>query len=330
MLAALAAAGCQQARSILAPVTPEADGIARIWWVFFAVCTVIYMVIVGIVVALALKSRTALEELPPPALAVEAPAERRVHRAVKWATAGTGVILLALLTADLCVQRGLTSKVDNPLTIRLIGHQWWWSAEYQSPNAAEVFETANELHVPTGRPIRLILESSDVIHSFWVPRLHGKRDLVPGHPAVISFSLDSPGRFEGQCAEFCGYQHAHMGLSVTAEAPAEFEAWARAQRTEAATPQTDSQRRGHDLFQRTTCAMCHTINGTMAHSRVGPSLTHVATRRTLGAGVAANTRERLAIWISNPHALKPGVLMPPNEFSSSDLASLLDYLEILK
>jgi cytochrome c oxidase subunit 2 len=322
--------GCQQAHSVLAPATPEAAGIARIWWVFFAVCAAVYVVIVLTVIGVGIKHRRSSERSPPAPLKIEGSSEHLTHRVLTWATAVTAVILIGLLTADLWVQRGIAPREDNPLTIRVTGHQWWWAAEYQNPNASDVFETANEPHVPIGRSIRLLLESNDVIHSFWVPELHGKRDLVPGHPASISFAVDKPGRFEGQCAEFCGYQHAHMAILVIAEEPAKFEAWAQAQRSEAPAPTTDSQRRGLDLFEHNTCAMCHSAQGTAAHSRVGPVLTHFASRQTLAAGATTNTREHLAAWILNPQDLKPGVLMPANPLSPADLNALLDYLEILK
>jgi cytochrome c oxidase subunit 2 len=235
-----------------------------------------------------------------------------------------------LLVADLWIQRSLRPRDDNPLVIRLTGRQWWWAAEYQNSNPSKVFETANEIHVPVGRSIRLLLESNDVIHSFWVPRLQGKKDLVPGHPAALSFRVDRPGRFTGQCAEFCGLQHAHMGLLVVAEEPPKFEAWAQAQRKEAPAPTTDTTRRGREILETKTCAMCHTVAGTTARSRVGPVLTHFASRSTLGAGTADNNRGRLAQWIANPHDLKPGVLMPANALSPEDLNALLDYLGTLQ
>jgi cytochrome c oxidase subunit 2 len=184
--------------------------------------------------------------------------------------------------------------------------------------------------VPTGRPIRLLLESADVIHSFWVPRLQGKKDLIPGHPAKLTFRVDHPGTFTGQCTEFCGLQHAHMGLTVIAEPPEQFEAWAKAQRRAPPEPATERQKHGRTVLESKTCAMCHTVAGTRARSRVGPILTHFASRGTIAAGAAPNERARLAEWIRDPQKLKPGTLMPANALSPADLEALLDYLESLK
>jgi cytochrome c oxidase subunit 2 len=328
-LAALVTTGCHGARSILAPVTGEAERIARTWWLFLVVCVVVYLVVLAVVVAAVARHWSAARPTTGPR--EHGPeTERGTQRLIAVATVSTAAILLGLLGGDLWLQRGLAPRSGDVVAIKLIGHQWWWSAEYQNPDPSQVFETANEIHVPTGRPVRLLLSAEDVIHSFWVPRLHGKRDLVPGHPGEITFQVDQAGRYPGMCAEFCGYQHAHMGISIVAEEPEKFEAWAKAQRNEAAPPTTDTQRRGRELLERTTCAMCHTVHGTEARSRVGPALTHFASRETLGAGVAPNNRERLAAWITDPQAMKPGVRMPASPLSVADREALLDYLEILK
>jgi cytochrome c oxidase subunit 2 len=329
-LGTLSLCGCEKARSALAPVTSEAAGIAHTWWLFFAICTAVYLIVVALVIGAWLKHRAQALSAPPAPLTIEPKAEHRTHRLVTWAAVVTVIILIGLLTADLWFQHGIGPRGGTPLTVRLTGHQWWWAAEYQNPDASEVFETANELHVPIGRPIRLLLESNDVIHSFWVPRIHGKRDLVPGHPASLSFQIDQPGRYEGNCAEFCGFQHAHMEITVVAEAPEHFEAWAQVQRSQAPEPTNDLQRRGRDLFEHSTCAMCHTVQGTTAHSRVGPVLTHFASHRELGAGAVPNTRDHLARWITDPQTVKPGVRMPPIALSTPDLEAMLAYLETLK
>ncbi|HEU5078929.1 MAG TPA: cytochrome c oxidase subunit II [Opitutaceae bacterium] len=324
-------AGCGRAHSALSPVSPEAADIARIWWIFFVVCAAVYIVVALLVVGArwCRGNSNSTAGIPPP-LKVEASQELRTERIVLWATVVTALILVSLLGADLWVQRGISPRNDDPLAIRLTGHQWWWSAEYQDPNPSRVFETANEIHIPAGRSIRLILESNDVIHSFWIPQIHGKKDLIPGHPAEISFRVDKPGKYDGFCAEFCGYQHAHMGLIVVAEEPAKFEQWAQAQRTEAPPSLTDSQKRGREIFEHASCSLCHTANGTMARSRVGPILTHVASRSMIGAGVLPNTRENLAAWLVDPQIAKPGAMMPPNELSKADLNALLDFMETLK
>ncbi|HYD82403.1 MAG TPA: c-type cytochrome, partial [Opitutus sp.] len=196
--------------------------------------------------------------------------------------------------------------------------------------ANEVVETANEIHVPVGRPVHLQLRSADVIHSFWVPRLHGKRDLIPGRDTSLWIRADREGEYRGVCAEFCGHQHAHMQFVVVAQPAEEFEAWLAQQRTAAREPTTERQKRGREVFFSATCVMCHTVRGTPAGSRVGPDLTHFGSRRTLAAAALPNERAELAKWVLDPQSVKPGVRMPPHAFETEDLEALLDYLESLE
>jgi cytochrome c oxidase subunit 2 len=174
------------------------------------------------------------------------------------------------------------------------------------------------------------LLSADVIHSFWVPNLHGKTDMIPGNPAHTYIQADRPGVFGGQCAEFCGHQHANMRFEVVAESEDDFQAWLAAQRAPAPDPATESQKRGKQVFMTNSCVLCHTISGTSAQSRVGPDLSHVAGRRKIAAGTLDNARGNLAGWVTDPHGVKPGVRMPPNPVAPADLHALLDYLESLK
>jgi cytochrome c oxidase subunit 2 len=190
--------------------------------------------------------------------------------------------------------------------------------------------TANEIHVPVGRPVVLELRSTDVIHSFWPPNLSAKRDLIPGHENSLWLQADAPGEYRGQCAEFCGHQHAKMAFLVVAEPPDSFAGWLARQRDTAATPADSLTRRGQEVFLGSACPMCHAIGGTPAGSRVGPDLTHLGSRRTLAAGTLPNTRGNLAGWIVNPQAIKPGAKMPPNALSPDDLQALLAYLETLR
>jgi cytochrome c oxidase subunit 2 len=210
------------------------------------------------------------------------------------------------------------------------GHQWWWEFEYLHPQPSLSVTTANELHLPVGRPVVFRLQSADVIHSFWVPNLHGKIDLIPGRQTATWLQADRPGVSRGQCAEYCGAQHAHMALSVIAEPAGDFERWLAGQRAVAPAPSTPEQSRGLAVVERGPCAMCHTIRGTAAGARLGPDLTHFATRSTIGAGTAPNTRGHLAGWIADPQRLKPGNRMPPTGLSPADLQAVLAYLEILK
>jgi cytochrome c oxidase subunit 2 len=215
--------------------------------------------------------------------------------------------------------------------IKITGHQWWWEVKYENEaEPGKTMMTANELHVPIGRAVRLELTSSDVIHSFWVPNMHGKKDLVPGHPTEMWLRATSPGRFRGQCAEFCGLQHAHMRLTFVAEVPEQFDRWMQTQSAEPPMPVRPDAAHGREVFFATQCMMCHAISGTNARATVGPDLTHVGSREMLAAGAIPNTRGYLAGWIANPQNIKPGVRMPPSELAADDLNALVEYLESLK
>src|SRR5205814_3201220 len=220
--------------------------------------------------------------------------------------------------------------LGDAVHVDLIGHQFWWEARYDSSDPMLAFATANELHVPVGRTVLLTLRSDDVIHSFWVPSLHGKKDMIPGRESTFAFRADKAGVYRGECAEFCGYQHAHMTLFVIADEPARYDDWLRRQRQPAVAPTTDAQRRGRDLVVGSTCAMCHAIGGTMAQGRRAPDLTHIASRLTLGAGVVANDEKALGDWIANAQKIKPGVNMPPHALPREDLAAITAYLGALQ
>jgi cytochrome c oxidase subunit 2 len=202
--------------------------------------------------------------------------------------------------------------------------------QYQDATPSNIVTTANEMHVPVGRTIHFELQAADVIHSFWVPNLHGKTDLIPGHTTHTFIRADAPGEYWGQCAEFCGFQHANMRFVLIAEPEEDFQRWLAAQRQPAAEPATESQKKGQQVFLTRTCVMCHTITGTPAASKVGPDLTHIGSRPRIGAGTLPNTRGNLAGWVSDPHGVKPGVRMPPNPLEPDELRALLDYLESLK
>ncbi len=247
------------------------------------------------------------------------------------ATAITMVILWVFLFLDFGTQRALASLgAEAPLTIELVGHQWWWEVQYVDSSPQRRITTANEIHIPVGRPVLVKTASRDVIHSFWAPNLHGKRDLIPGHQGAIYLQADTPGAFRAQCAEFCGHQHAKMALWVIAESEERFQSWMEQQRRPALAPRDSVTRRGQEVFLQGSCALCHAIQGTPAGSRVGPDLTHLASRRTIAAGTLPNTRGHLAGWIIDPQRIKPGVRMPSNALGASDLEALLTYLESLR
>jgi cytochrome c oxidase subunit II len=261
----------------------------------------------------------------------EAATERTLLRSVVGASAATFVILFGLLVASVVTGRAIGSIGSaEGLVVEITGNQWWWDIEYHNPDPSLRVRTANELHLPIGRQVRIQMKSNDVIHSFWVPNLHGKMDLIPGRQTALWVQADRPGIYRGQCAEYCGLQHAHMAFSVIAESPDDFERWLTAQRATPPPPASPEQRRGRDLVERGSCAMCHAVRGTAAGGRTAPDLTHIATRSTIAAGTAPNTRGYLAGWIADPQHLKPGAKMPATGLSAEELQAVLAYLETLK
>jgi cytochrome c oxidase subunit II len=258
--------------------------------------------------------------------------ERRRLRVVAAAGALTTLILVALLVVTVAAGHGLNPllRARDTVTVRVTGRQWWWEFRYPGAAPDQEVTTANELHIPVGKPILLELVSRDVIHSFWVPSLHGKRDLIPGHDSTTYIEADQPGIFRGQCAEFCGAQHAKMGFLVIAQSPADFEAWLEQQRRTAPPPTTEASRRGQALFLRGTCPMCHTVSGTSAGATMGPDLSHIGGRQTVGAGSLPNLHDHLARWILDAQSVKPGNRMPPIPLDRNELQDLVSYLEALQ
>ncbi len=220
-------------------------------------------------------------------------------------------------------------KIDAPapkeaLRIEVIGHQWWWEVRYPDLGIG----TANEVHLPAGRPISLALKSVDVIHSFWSPQIGGKRDLIPGKVNHLTFTVDAPGEYPGQCAEFCGVSHANMRLLVIAQSGEEFQAWIAAQKRAPAS-MTGEMARGTQAFLAGGCVACHTIQGVSA-GMIGPDLTHFGSRRTLAAGILKSSPEDLAKWLRDPPAVKPGALMPKLPLTDEQVTTLVSYLGALK
>jgi cytochrome c oxidase subunit 2 len=239
------------------------------------------------------------------------------------------VVLTALLVWGLTLTRSLSEPPQpGELRMRVTGEMWWWRVAYLGENGTPTVVDANELHIPTGETVTIELESADVIHSFWVPRLSGKLDMIPGRHNVIRIQADEPGVYAGQCAEYCGGPHALMGFVVVAHAPSEFARWMAAHRAPAPPPATAEARRGAALFMSVGCAACHRIAGTRANGLAGPDLTHVGARRTLGAGILPNNPGTMTGWIGNSQAIKPGNRMPPfTVLSGDELRALAAYLE---
>jgi cytochrome c oxidase subunit 2 len=312
------------------PAGPQAAALFALWIAMLVVCAVVFVAVMAALAA-GIRRATPATAQASPDLASHPRIESRLRRIVGYALGVSTLLLFVLLVASFMTDRAIARlPLVDAVHIDLIGHQFWWEARYEPSDPALAFSTANELHVPVGRPVLLTLRSDDVIHSFWVPSLHGKKDLIPGRESSFAFRADKAGVFLGQCAEFCGYQHAHMTLYVIAEEPARYDEWLRRQRQAAAEPATDEQRRGRDLVVGTTCAMCHAIAGTPAQGRRAPDLTHVASRHTLGAGVVANDDKARSDWVANPQKLKPGVNMPPLALPREDLAAISAYLGALQ
>lgn len=218
---------------------------------------------------------------------------------------------------------------NTGLTLDVTGHQWWWEVTYLSSDPSQVFTTANEIHIPVGTRVLVRLHGADVIHSFWVPQLSGKTDTIPGQTNLGWLQADHPGRYRGQCSEYCGAQHAHMGLEVVADDAATFRAWRAQQVRPAPEPQADNQRRGLALVEY-RCGACHTVRGTQAGARSGPDLTHIASRGMIAAGMLPNNPGTLSGWIENAAHIKAGSLMPDQQLQSDDLRDVVSYLESLR
>jgi cytochrome c oxidase subunit II len=245
---------------------------------------------------------------------------------------GVGVPVVVLATLFVWANIFVIDSTAAPksgttgLTVDVVGHQWWWEARYPASGAV----TANELHIPVGVRVRVVATTADVIHSFWVPELNRKIDMIPGRRNEILLDAEHAGVFRGQCAEFCGLQHAHMSFLVFADPPGRFRAWLAAQARPAAAPATAQERLGQQAFLSEPCASCHQIRGTSADGLAGPDLTHVGSRTTLAANTIPNTSAELRAWIHDPQQIKPGALMPSVKLAPARLQAIVDYLESLR
>jgi cytochrome c oxidase subunit 2 len=333
-------AGCTGAstQSAVDPMGPQAQAVNRLWWFFCYTLSAIFIIVIIFLILSTYKgwrSRKLAGETGDderPALSPDPVRERSMRTVVIGATALTTLMLFVYLIMSFVTGRAISSPLhaQNVLVIEVTGHQWWWEVRYNDSVPSRMFTTANEIHIPVGQPVLLKMASTDVIHSFWVPNLMGKKDLIPGKDATLMFQADKPGVYRGQCAEYCGLQHAHMAFVVVAETQAQFDTWREAQIRSAAEPQADAEKRGRQVFLSNACVMCHTIRGTQAGSMIGPDLTHVGSRQTIAAGTLPNTRGHLSGWIVDSQSIKPGNKMPPNSLSPEDLQALLDYLQSLK
>jgi cytochrome c oxidase subunit 2 len=322
---------CGGIQNAINPAGPNAGNISKLWWLMFYVCSAVYvLVMIGLFVSLRRATAEAADRVPLVEPSQES--EHRRRNVVLSATTITVIVLFVFLIASYSSGRSLrlNDPTKNGLSIELTGHQWWWEARYMDVDASNIFITANEIHIPVGVPVMFTLRGADVIHSFWVPNLSGKKDLIPGKINTIWLQADKPGVYRGQCAEYCGLQHAKMALWVVAEPPEQFFAWRQNQTQQAVAPASDTQKHGQQVFFGSTCVMCHAISGTPAGSNIGPNLTHVGSRQMLAAATLVNTRDHMAQWIKDSQTFKPGNKMPQHNFSDADLQSLVEYLENLK
>jgi cytochrome c oxidase subunit 2 len=329
LLAAIS--GFPSNQTSLNPAGPAAAHIEHTFALIFWITGTVYLLTLTALVYFVWRRRYTLSIMPEPQPTTD-DSDRLATGAVAAAMALTVALLFVMLISSLVTSHRLgRMNEQQALTIDVYGHQWWWEVQY--PNEAEPFRmvtTANEIHVPVGTPIRIHGTSRDVIHSFWAPNIQGKRDLMPGYNTDVLMQVDKAGRWRGQCAEFCGMQHAHMSFFLVAEPQKDFNNWMTAQAQSAIVPNNAQTAHGQQVFLTHACVMCHTIRGTTAGSLVGPDLTHLASRSTIAAGMLPNTIGNLAGWILNAQALKPGSRMPPNQISGPDLQDLLAYLETLK
>jgi cytochrome c oxidase subunit 2 len=332
-VAALLLGGCgqyQHFQSTFGNAGVDTRNFNTLFIIFLIVCGVMYAAVIAfLLVGIARRRRIG------DANVVE---QRRHHESdplmrtglIGWGAA-IGVGLIGLAIASFVADRGMADAATNQqLSITIIGKQWWWDVTYNSADASKTLRTANEIHLPVGVPVRILLRSDDVIHSFWVPSLTGKQDLIPGRENDVTIVPEKIGIYRGLCAEFCGTQHAHMAFVVDVDSYADFLKWWHHQLEEAPVPTTPLVQAGYNYVTTRQCAMCHNIAGTSASGQVGPDLTHLASRRTIAAGTLPMSKGNLYGWVEDPQSIKPGNHMPTIGLEPNDLHAVVAYLETLK
>lgn len=327
LLAGCLLAGCDGPQNYMKAGGPAAAKLASLGAFTLIVFGAVSIVVLLLLAWLAVRRRGSLESHAP----LDANGGQR------WVLVGGIAVPVAVLaivfisSLQAMSQYPMSHHSGDRADIRVTGRQWWFNAEYLGDTTQAVVDSPTELHIPTGRPMDIELVTRDVIHSFWIPKLHGKVDLVPGMTNRIRIRADEPGVFSGECGEFCGAQHANMRLQVIAQRPEEFDRWLQAQRAHAHEPQTAQQKSGEQVFMSSACVLCHTVRGTPALGQVGPDLTHVASRSRIAGGMLPNDRGSLQAWIAHAQTLKPGAQMPdlPN-LNGEQLIALADYLQSLE
>lgn len=319
VMSGLLFAACSSAPSPLNPSGEGAQQISTIWWAVFSIGALIFLAVVALLVYGAFRTPGRAEE----------EGRHPFGTAMVW----VGGIAIPLIVLGTIYGLGLSgmgalgsASTTSPLTIEIIGHQWWWEVRYPHENVV----TANEIHIPTGQTVEFKLTSADVLHAFWVPQLQGKVEAIPGQTNTFTIKTGRAGTYRGECLLFCGLQHANMNFLVVAESPDTFAAWLSGQAKTPAAPTDPLLLQGQQIFLGSACVYCHTIAGTNASGEIGPSLTHLASRQQLAAGALPNNPGALGGWIVDPQTIKPGNMMPPENFSGPDLQALIAYLESLK
>lgn len=331
LLLSFAAAGCQNGiQSITGGQGKESALFNTLMTFFLVVCVLMFvLVMVGLLVAVLRRRGSRADGMPDEKMA--ASREGLLNKLlIGWVVlvgAGLGVLTLASWFSD----REAAAATANPsIEITITARQWWWQVDYSGAEPNQGFTTANELHLPAGVPVHITLKSNDVIHSFWVPNLAGKQDMIPGRQNDIILVPMVEGQYRSQCAEFCGLQHAHMALDVTVESRGNFIAWRQAQIASPPLPATPLQQAGYQYVTTRECSSCHNISGTPASGRLGPDLTHFASRRSIGAGTFPMSRGHLYGWIADPQSAKPGNQMPVIGLEPNELHAIVAYLESLR
>lgn len=300
---------------------PAGDPITALQWGLLIISILVIAVIAALLLFACFRPRA---HGPADAIGPE-------HGGVLWIVIGTAITVPILFASAVwtfaTLQRVIAAPVPTYI-VDVIAHQWWWEFRYRDADGNPLFVTANEIHIPVGEPISFRLSSADVIHSFWVPQLGGKTDVIPGHTNIAWLQADAAGIYRGQCAEYCGAQHAHMGLYVTAEPRREFDAWIENQKKPASVPVDEKVRQGLALFAD-KCSACHSVRGTAADGIAGPDLTHLMSRTTIAATLLPLNIGNLGGWVANPQALKPSALMPPSRLTPAQLQALLAFLQFL-
>jgi len=320
--AALSLGGCEAAPlGYLGPAGPAARVLASLGWGLLIISAVVCLIVLALLIFAMARRR------PPEDSALGGGNDRA---AIRWIIGGAGFSTLVLLGAAIwtlwAAQTVTNASTPAGLTIDVTGHQWWWEARYQSDDRSREFTTADELVIPVGVPVQVNLRSNDVIHTFWVPRLAGKTDTIPGVTNRTRIQADKPGIYRGQCSEYCGLEHAHMAFFVVAVARDRFNAWWDRQ-LQAATYEPSNQ--GQQVFLD-KCAACHAVRGLSAGGVLGPDLSHFGGRTTIGAGTLDNNPQNLAYWINHTQAVKPGAKMPSLDLPPGQVKAVADYLETLK